>query len=472
MKTTTLILSIFFCINLGLAVEQRNIEKRFPVLPSQLIDMRGFKGTGIKFSSWDKNEVFIKLHIEVKSSEEQFEKNYFNEAMLEELRTDSSLIITYKGTGKIINIDGSFWSRLKSIFSMPHTNTYSISILGEIIIPQSNSITINTSSSSITLENMKGDIRFLGSSNNLVLKRCGSVQDINNNYGTTTLDQCGGNLVLSAINSTITINEFDGGGIINADYSKITVQNIKKDFTIKSRGSENVNVKDAQANLSIEAIYSTIDVKRVAGTLDLKGHRDTMTLAEAQAKEAEENAKRTNITLRTNYTTNRLDIKGLSGDKVILEDIAGDLNIESQYSSIDLKNIKGKVTLSTRSSDIKANEIRSDWKSESEYSSFSISNFYGRSFVLTNKSNPIEVELKSLPKHLKIKNEYGPATVTMPYGYTGEVALESSNGKIECNLPVKVKSLENSCYATGKIGNGNGSISIETTSGNVKLFQE
>jgi len=472
MKTTTLILSIIFCINLGIAVEQRDIEKRFPITPSQLIDIRGFNGTGIQFSSWDKNEVFIKLHIEVKSSEEQFEKNYFNEAAIEELRTDSSLIITYNANGKIIYNDGSFWSRLKSILSLPHTNTYSISILGEIIVPQSNSLTINTSSSSITLENMKGDVHFLGSSNSLVLKQCNSVQEIKNNYGTTTLDQCGGNLVLSAINSTISINEFDGGGIINADYSKITVQKIKKDFTIKSRGSEKVNVEDAQANLSIEATYSTIVVKRVAGTLNIKGHRDKMTLGATRAKESEENAKRENMTLRTNYTTNSLDIKGLSGDKVTLEDIAGDLTIESQYTSIDLRNIRGNVTLSTRSSDVKANVIRSDWKSESEYSSFSISNFYGQSIALTNRSNPIELELKSIPKHLEIKNEDGFATVRMPHGYTGEVSLESSNGKVECNLPVKVKSLGDGCYAVGKIGNGDGSISIETTSGNVKLFQK
>jgi len=231
-------------------------------------------------------------------------------------------------------------------------------------------------------------------------------------------------------------------------------------------------VEDAQANLSIEATYSAIGVKRVAGTLDIKGHRDKMTLAEAQAKESEENAKRAHITLRINYTTNSLDIKGLSGDKVTLEDIAGDLTIESQYTSIDLRKIKGDVTLSTRSSDVKANEIRSDWKSESEYSSFSISNFYGQSIVLFNRSNPIEIELKSPPKHLEIKNEDGFATVRMPHGYTGEVSLESSNGKVECNLPVKVKSLGDGCYAVGKIGNGDGSISIETTSGNVKLFQK
>ena len=410
MKTTTLILSLIVCINLGIAVEQRDIEKRFPVTPSQLIDIRGFNGTGIKFSSWDKNEVFIKLHIEVKSSEEQFEKNYFNEAMLEELHTDSSLIITYKGTGKIIYNDGSFWSRLKSFFSLPNTNTYSISILGEIIVPHSNSITINTSSSSINLENMKGDIHFLGSSNNLVLKQCRSVQDIKNNYGTTALDQCDGNLDLSAINSTIAINEFDGSGIVNADYSKITVQKIKKDFSIKSRGSEKVNVEDAQANLSIEATYSTIVVKRVAGNLDIKGHRDKMTLAVAQAKESEENAKRANITLKTNYNANSLDMNGLSGDRITLEDIAGELNIESQYTSIDLRNIKGNVILSTSSSDVKANEIRGDWKSESEYSSFFISNFHGQSIILTNKSNPIEIELKSFPKHIEIKNEGGSAT--------------------------------------------------------------
>ncbi len=393
MKTITLIIAVLIYPNLCFAVEHRDIEKRFQVTPSQLIHMQGFNGTGIQFSSWDKNEVFIKLHIEVKSSEEQFEKYYFNEPMLEELRTDSSLIITYKGTGKIINIDGSFWSRLKSILSLPHTNTYSISILGEIIVPQSNSITINTSSSSITLENMKGDIRFLGSSNNLILKQCSSVQEIKNDYGTTTMEQCDGNLVLSAKLATISIDEFDGSGIINANYSKITLRKIKKDFTISSKSCEELieelNAESHKYNISHNysdiSDYSTIiSVKQIGGNLNIKG----------------------------------------SGDKMTVEDVIGNLNIESPYTSIDLWNIKGNV------------------------------------------------ELKSVPKHLKIRNEYGSATVIMPNGYSGEITIEALYGKIECNLPIKVKSLGTDCYAVGKIGDGDGSISIETTSGNVKLFQK
>ena len=469
MKTPTLILSIIFCISLGIAGEQLDIEKRFPTNPSQVIDIRGFSSSDIRFSSWDKNEVFIRIHTEIDCSDKEFEQKYVNETTIEESRTDSSLVVTFKYPQKEWPGLLSFWGILKAIFRYDHIIR---SMSGEIIVPRSNSLITDASSSSIKLEKMKGDLRLRGSSNHLVLIQCASIQEIKNNYGTTTLEQCGGNFVLSAVNSTISIDEFDGGGIINGNYSKIMVQKIKKDLTIKSKGSEMVNVEDARANVLIDATYSTINVERVGGTLDIKGQRDKLTLEEARTKEQEELEKKYNLKHTYSlYIPNPFDTKRISGDKVTLEDIAGDLKIESQYTSIDLRNIKGNVTLYTRSSDVKANEIRGDWKSESENSSFSISNIYGQSIALTNRSNPIELELKSLPKHLEIKNEDGSATVTMPHGYTGEVALESSHGKIECNLPVKVKSLGDGCCAVGKIGGGDGSISIETTSGNVKLIQ-
>jgi DUF4097 and DUF4098 domain-containing protein YvlB len=468
MKTSTLILSIIFCISIGIAGEQLDIEKRFPTNPFQVIDIRGFSGSDIRFSSWDKNEVLINIHTEIECSDDEYEKKFVNETTIEESRADSSLVVTFKYP-QIDWSETSFWNKLEHLFIKYKKHSLS----GEIIVPRSNSLIIDASSSSIKLEKVKGDLRLRGAYNHLVLIQCASIREIKNNYGTTTLEQCGGNFVLSAVNSTISINEFDGSGIINGNYSKIMVQKIEKDLTIKSKGSEMVNVEDAQANLSIDATYSTINVERVGGTLDIKGQRDKMTLEEDRAKEQEELEKKYHLKHTYSlYIPNPFDIKRLSGDKVTLEDIAGDLRIESQYTSIDLRNIKGNVTLSTRSSDVKANEIRGDWKSESENSSFSISKFYGQSIALTNRSNPIELELKSLPKHLEIKNEDGSATVTMPHGYTGEVALESSNGKIECNLPVIVKSLENSCSAVGKIGNGDGSISIETTSGNVKLIQK
>jgi hypothetical protein len=91
--------------------------------------------------------------------------------------------------------------------------------------------------------------------------------------------------------------------------------------------------------------------------------------------------------------------------------------------------------------------------------------------VITNSSNPVEVQLKSVPAHIDIKNQYGSASVSMPSGYVGEVSLEATYGQIECNLPIKVKSLGGGAYGTGKMGTGTGSINIETESGNIKLMQ-
>jgi DUF4097 and DUF4098 domain-containing protein YvlB len=429
MKIPALILSLICCISLIMAKDQRDIEKHFPTRSSQLVDIRGFYGSEIRVSSWDKYEVSVTLHIEIECSDVEYERNFVNAASIEESRTDSSLVVTFTYPQKDWS-ERSFWEKFKHLFSR---NYIKISISGEIIIPRSNSIRTDINYCSIDLEKVIGEINIFGSFNKLVLKQCPSVHEIKNNYGTISLNQCGGNLAISsAMSSTIFINEFDGGGHIKANYSDITLQKGKEYFTITSQGGK-IQVEDARSNLTVKADYCTINIKRIQGMLD---------------------------------------IKGTSGGNMTLEDIGGDLNVDNAYTSMDLRNIKGNVNLSTIGSQVNADGIVGNWKSDSKYSAISISKFQGKNMFLKSIGSPIDVELKSIPRHLEIKNEFGPVNATMPTGFAGDVTLESSFDKIECNLPIKIKSLGSGCYAVGKVGSGEGSITIETKSGHLKLLQQ
>jgi hypothetical protein len=61
----------------------------------------------------------------------------------------------------------------------------------------------------------------------------------------------------------------------------------------------------------------------------------------------------------------------------------------------------------------------------------------------------------------------------MPPGFSGDVDINVTYAHIETNLPLsKTKSFDGGGgYAMGKIGTGNGKLSIETKSGNVKVLQ-
>jgi hypothetical protein len=90
---------------------------------------------------------------------------------------------------------------------------------------------------------------------------------------------------------------------------------------------------------------------------------------------------------------------------------------------------------------------------------------------LTNSSNPIDLQLKTIPDNVEITNQYSGVKVLIPKGFSGDVTLEATYGKVESDLPIRVKSFGNGAYGIGKIGTGSGSITIETKSGNIHVSQ-
>jgi DUF4097 and DUF4098 domain-containing protein YvlB len=93
--------------------------------------------------------------------------------------------------------------------------------------------------------------------------------------------------------------------------------------------------------------------------------------------------------------------------------------------------------------------------------------------TITNKSGKIDLTLKVAPSAVDIKNEYADVDVNMPAGFSGDVDLNATYGQIRTNLQLaKSKSFSGAGgYAMGKIGSGNGTFSVETKSGNVRVMQ-
>jgi DUF4097 and DUF4098 domain-containing protein YvlB len=464
MKTFAIAVATTLLLFAGSPEKHREIEKRYATQPSQRIEIKGFMGSEITFRSWEKNEVYIKLDISISASDDSYEVNYIDGVSVTDKQSAEALVVTFREP------DGSwrksFWSGFKSFFSGWRVRK---EISGEIYLPQSNAFTTDMKYGSIALENMKGPLRLLGTSNTLSLKNCSSVQEIENNYGKTTLEKCGGSLDLLGESSKITVEDFNGNGTIDANYSTITVRGVARPLTINSQ-SATIKVDDLQSSLNVHSDYSTITANKIAGMVDIRTSSGKVRVKEAEGLGLDADYSTVEASSISGKASKGIYVKGQSG-KLTLEDAVGDLKIENPYSQIDLRRIKGSVELSTESGRVIAEDISGDWNSTSQYSTVIVRSLVGQRVVITNSSNPVEVQLKSVPTHIDIKNQYGSASVSMPTGYAGEVSLEATYGQIECNLPIKVKSLGGGAYGTGKMGAGTGSINIETESGNIKLMQ-
>jgi len=447
----------------ALAEQKTTLEKRIQTNASQRIEIDGFSSTDISFKSWDKNEVYIKLDISISSSDDDYEKKFISSAKITESQTPSGVRLQFERIRE--NTDG--WSLLKSIFKGRfYTKT---EITGEIYVPQSNPLSTDLKYGTISLENMNGEISLNGKSNSLILRNCSSIARVENDYGTTLIENSGGRLDLNATSSTITINEFNGPIKIDANYSTVTVNRVSKHIIINDKSGK-LDIEDISGDAKIDADYSTIALNSVKGFADISSKSATIRVRSVDG-----------VQVRADYSTVKInDVKGIPGKPIIvngqsgtltLEDATGNVQIDNPYSTIDLARIKGNITIDSKSATIHADDIQGDWNSRTEYSSVTVRRITANDVKITNKSNPVSVQLKNVPSNIDIQNEYGNVAVHMPTGFSGDVDMYAEYGTVDTNFPIKHKSGRKSSY-TAKVGSGNGSITIETKSANIELIEE
>lgn len=462
----TLLIALISAVLYGGAVEtfdkDRELEKRYPVEPGERIEIAGFNGSDITFRSWDKNEVSIKLRVRFESSDEEFEQRYIEEIAIKESRNSSGLSITLDEP-RFSAAKGGWLSRLFRSYYVRKE------ISGEIVVPQSNPLTAEVKYATLTLENMAGTVHLPGGNNDLTLKNCGALGEIRNDYGKTVIEQSGGNLKLTSKSGKVTVEEFNGPAWIDAEYTTIKVSRVKGETTIRSK-SATITAGDIGSHLTVDADYSTLTVENVAGFLKVTNQSGKVRVRKVEGLSVD--AKYTSVEARevSGKAGKEITVLGQSGS-LTLEDAAGNLRIENPYSKIDLKNIQGNIDLANKSGRVTAAGIQGDWTSATEYSTVTVRDLTAQTVRMTSKSNPIDLHLKTTPSVIDIRNEHGSVSVSMPVGYSGDVVMEASYGNIDTNLPIRSKSLGSGAYATGKVGSGSGSITIETKSAGIKLIQ-
>ncbi|MEX2117353.1 MAG: DUF4097 family beta strand repeat-containing protein [Bacteroidota bacterium] len=442
--------------------QTRDLEHRSRTTPAQRIEIRGLSGSEIEFKSWDKNEVAMTIHVRISSSDQEYEEEYIRSLDIRETKSETTLLLEFVELRRGVK-GGGFWS----IFS--GGNYVRKEIRGEVFVPRSNALTTDFSYGSIALESMKGELKILGKNNSLSLKECSDVRNVENDYGESVLQNCGGNLKLKGTSSKVTIESFKGPVDIEAQYSTILVKDVTQSATIKSQ-SGRITAESIGGNVAIQSDYTTIVASSIKGDLTVGTKSGSLRVKGVQG-----------LTIEAPYTTvEASDVSSPAGKPVsfsgqsgslTLDNVKGDLQLDGPYSNIDLKNIQGSVDLQSKSSSVTAEEVSGDWKSKTEYSTLRLRSLRSKSVRITNKSNNVRVDLRTVPSEVIIRNEYGGVEVTMPKGFAGEVTLDAEYGSIDTDFLIRNRKTGSSAYAVGTVGAGSGTIIIETKSAGITLTQ-
>lgn len=442
------------------ASEQKRIKKSFPVEPSQRIVIKNLPSMNVRVKSWNKNEVKFDLQLFIKSSDDDYEKEFIDEFDITSSSTSSEIVIE---AVQPENGGWSFWD----IFELKFNYYVEKQIRGEIYLPVNNPLYGEISYSDIDLSGMKGELELEGRSNELLLKECVNISKISNQYGNVTITKSGGDLLLESRSSTVKIFEFDGAVKIDAPYSNVELYDISGAADISTR-SASVKAEKIGGNLNLDAAYCKLDIDGVKGSVSASDRSGSIKINNAEGLTLDipySNLIVTNLEVKNNT---KIKISSRSGS-LSFTDVKGKMDISDDYSNFTFENITGDVKLSSRSGSIDINGMKGKLNIQTSYSKIGISKITSDEIVITDRSNPIGITLTNVPKVIDIQNEYGSVEIHMPKGFAGDVDFTALYGEVDSDFPLKIKSEGNTLKAYGSVGSGSSKIKIYTRSGNIKV---
>jgi hypothetical protein len=168
-------------------------------------------------------------------------------------------------------------------------------------------------------------------------------------------------------------------------------------------------------------------------------------------------------------TRGELSIDTGSGT-VRVTDGGGDVSIDTGSGDVEVTNIKGDVlTIDTGSGEVQGTRLDAPHLSiDTGSGSVDLTDVKARVLAIDTGSGSVHVDLQSDIEALDVDTGSGDAVVMLPSSAGAMVSLESGNGDVNVAASMtRVRRDEGSLR--GQLGDGHGTISIETGSGSIRL---
>ena len=179
-----------------------------------------------------------------------------------------------------------------------------------------------------------------------------------------------------------------------------------------------------------------------------------------------------------NMPVTATDVKGalsidIGSGHVMVAGSSGAIAIDTGSGEVELRAIHGgPIAVDTGSGEVVGEDLTSEPVAISTGSGgIRLVHVRSESVVLDSGSGEIEVDLTGGLRNLVIDTGSGDVNVSIPRGTDAELSVETGSGGIETNLVVETRYRKRN-ELVGRIGNGGGSIRIETGSGTVTLLEQ
>jgi DUF4097 and DUF4098 domain-containing protein YvlB len=149
----------------------------------------------------------------------------------------------------------------------------------------------------------------------------------------------------------------------------------------------------------------------------------------------------------------------------------GTLGIDVGSGLVQVSQVDGALSVDTGSGDVTGSEIQGDEVNvDTGSGDIRLSAVRSPHISLETGSGTVTADLRENVGKLSVETGSGDIAITAPATLGAEVELETSSGDIETDFPLQV-TRSGRDHMEGQIGDGKGTIAIETGSGEIKLLK-
>jgi hypothetical protein len=169
--------------------------------------------------------------------------------------------------------------------------------------------------------------------------------------------------------------------------------------------------------------------------------------------------------------TGQLGVDVGSG-RVQVSRMDGDLSVDTGSGSVEVSGVKGReLTVDTGSGGVTGTDLQGDQLSiDTGSGDIRLTALRYPRLDLETGSGGVTADLQDDVRELGVETGSGDIAITAPPSLGAEVEIETSSGDIETDFAMQI-TRHGRDHMTGTIGDGKGTISIETGSGEIKLLK-
>ncbi len=257
-----------------------------------------------------------------------------------------------------------------------------------------------------------------------------------------------------------------------SSYGAIKASDIDASVSGKT-SSGSVTAENIQGSANLDTSYGSIKCRNISGgELTVKSSSGSIT-AEGIKGPARLNTSYGSITCR-DLSDGDIELKSSSGTIKLSNASFGDCGVHTSYGSIDTEELKGDtIKLHSDSGSIHVTGASADTAEiTTSYGRITGRQITARDLTARSGSGNLDIDCsQTTPADItaSLVTSYGSIDFTAPPAFAGQVDVSTSYGSVRTSRPITISGEISKKKLKGTIGEGNGKLHLQTSSGSINL---